>query len=302
MDGVIVIDKPGGCTSHDVVLRVRRLLGIRRVGHFGTLDPDATGILLVAVGQATRFFPYLSKRDKTYEGAIRLGFSTDTYDAAGRPTSEERYDYPERDEAAAAMRRMEGEQLQMPPPYSAKKMAGKSLYKLARARKEVVLKPSPVNIYRFSLEEFSPPFVRFIASCSSGTYIRSLAQDFGRILGCGAHLHSLRRTAVGVYSLEKAVLLSEFENKVQAGESDSLLVPLKDLLPEYPEISVPAHLESLVLNGAPLSRDSLPFDRPVDFDPHGEARFRLLNTRQELLALAKLSPEGDKFLPFLVLS
>ncbi|MGZ4887344.1 MAG: tRNA pseudouridine(55) synthase TruB, partial [Candidatus Aminicenantales bacterium] len=196
MDGLLIIDKPPGCTSHDVVLRVRSLLGTKRVGHGGTLDPDATGVLLVALGQATRFFPFLSGHDKTYQGRIRLGHATDTYDAAGRPTTEEWTDaFPGDAAVAAAMKSFEGEILQVPPPYSAKKLGGRPAYKLARAGRDFVLEPVRVTVRLFRLENYAPPFLDFEAACSAGTYIRSLAHELGLKLGCGGHLHSLRRTS-----------------------------------------------------------------------------------------------------------
>ena len=204
-DGLLIIDKPAGPTSHDVVQSVRKALAMRRVGHGGTLDPDATGVLLVAAGQATRFFPFLSKENKVYEGRIRLGFATDTCDASGRPVSEVSADLPGRAELAEAMKAFEGEILQTPPRYSAKKIAGRPVYKMARADKKFDLEPVRITIERFVLLDYRPPDVDFEAACSAGTYIRSLAHDLGHRLGCGGHLAVLRRTSVGPYGLADAV-------------------------------------------------------------------------------------------------
>ena len=215
-DGLLVIDKPGGLTSHDVVQRVRRLLGTRRVGHGGTLDPDATGVLLVAVGQATRFFPFLSKENKVYEGLIRLGYATDTYDASGRPAAAPCPVLPGRDAIEAAMKTFEGDILQTPPRFSAKKLAGKPVYKRARADEEFTLAPVAISVTKFSPGEYRPPVLAFTAACSAGTYIRSLAHDLGQILGCGAHLAALRRTSVGPYALDEAVPLACLEEAAEA--------------------------------------------------------------------------------------
>ena len=211
MDGLFVIDKPSGCTSHDVVARVRKIFGIRRVGHGGTLDPDATGVLLVAVGRATRFFPFLAAESKSYEGVIRLGYSTDTYDAGGRPTSMESSDFPSPGALRAAMKSFEGQSSQLPPPYSAKKVGGRPMYALARAGREFDRKPSTVLIKSFKLRDYRPPFVGFEVECSAGTYVRSLAHDLGAGLGCGAHLLKLRRTSVGPYTLAGASDLAGLE-------------------------------------------------------------------------------------------
>ncbi|MBN2265997.1 MAG: tRNA pseudouridine(55) synthase TruB, partial [Candidatus Aminicenantes bacterium] len=206
-DGLIVIDKPAGPTSHDVVRRVRRALGANRVGHGGTLDPDATGVLLVAVGQATRFFPFLAGEDKVYDGRIRLGFATDTYDASGRRVTDESAEFPDRGELLAAMKAFEGRLLQTPPRFSAKKVAGTPSYKLARAAREFSLAPVTVTVARFDLIGYRPPDVVFEVECSAGTYVRSIAHDLGLRLGCGAHLASLRRTSSGSFGLAEAVPL-----------------------------------------------------------------------------------------------
>jgi tRNA pseudouridine55 synthase len=302
-EGLLVIDKPAGLTSHDVVQKVRRLLDLRRVGHGGTLDPDATGVLLVAVGQATRFFPYLSKEDKVYEGSIRLGFATDTYDASGRPASGECLDFPGPERLEIAMKSFEGEILQVPPPYSAKKLAGKPVYKLARANKEFSLKPSAVRVERFRPVGFRPPLVEFEARCSSGTYIRSLAHDLGRLLGCGAHLATLRRTSVGPYALRDAIPLGALEEAASRGEAGALLIPLELLLPGVPAAVVRPEAEVRVRNGLHLEPDHLAAAGPGAPAVPGDAPlFRVLSASGALLALARPSPGGDRILPFLVLS
>lgn len=302
-DGLLVIDKPAGLTSHDVVQRVRRIFDTKRVGHGGTLDPDATGVLLVALGQATRFFPFLSKEDKTYEGRIRLGFSTDTYDGSGRPTSAESPERPGPDAVAAAMARLEGRILQTPPPFSAKKVGGRPAYKLARAREEFSLAPSEVTVRAFRLVSYEPPFVAFEVGCSAGTYVRSLAHDLGRELGCGAHLAALRRMAVGPYALAGAVTLDRLESAAEGGSASDFLVSLEDLLPEVPAIRLGPEAAARVLNGSPLALTYLAAATPDGPPfPAGAAVVRLIGPEKRLLALARPSPDGASLLPFLVLS
>jgi len=303
MDGLLIVDKPAGCTSHDVVLRVRRLLRQKRVGHAGTLDPDATGVLLVTLGQATRFFPYLSGHDKAYEGTIRLGFSTDTYDASGETVSAETETaaLPGKDAVAAAMRTLEGGLLQVPPPYSAKKVGGKPAYKLARAGREVVLEPARVNVRSFRLTDYAPPLLGFEVECSAGTYVRSLAHDLGRRLGCGAHLRSLRRTASGPYSVRAAVSLAGLEEAAGAGRADGHVVPVERLVPEAPAVSLSRDAVSLALNGSPLQPEHLAGPGAEELARGDAALFRVFDPSGKLLALARPSPARDALKPFLVL-
>jgi tRNA pseudouridine55 synthase len=297
-DGLLVIDKPAGPTSHDVVQRVRRALGTRRAGHGGTLDPDATGVLIVAVGRATRFFPFLSKEAKSYDGRIRLGFATDTYDASGRPAAEERLDLPDTGRLEAAMKTFEGPILQTPPRFSAKKIGGTPVYKLARADREFTLEPAAVTVFRFGLRAYRPPFVEFEAVCSAGTYIRSLAHDLGRALGCGGHLDELRRTSVGPYGLSDAVPLAVLEEEAARGEGGRRLIPVEELLPEAPAAVVLPEAEALVRSGSPLG----PADLETPPVPGDAPLVRLFSGTGRLLALARPKPDGSGLHPFLVLS
>ena len=200
ISGVLVIDKPAGITSHDVVARVRKILHQRQVGHFGTLDPFATGVLPVSVGKATRFAQFYLKSRKAYEGTIHFGFSTDTYDATGEATSEAVAAAPEASVLEDYFRQFTGRLLQMPPPYSAKRVGGVRAYELARQHKPVNLTPVEVEIYALELLSLQGEQVRFAVECSGGTYVRSLAHDLGQKLGCGAHLAGLRRTAVAEFT------------------------------------------------------------------------------------------------------
>jgi tRNA pseudouridine55 synthase len=221
-DGLLLIDKEPGCTSHDVVQRVRRLLKQKKSGHCGTLDPDATGLLLLTLGNATRLTRFLIRAPKVYEGVIRFGVATDTYDASGEVTAERPVAGLETAAVAAAMRRFEGTFAQQPPPYSAKKVNGVKYYELARRGEEVPQETKEVTVYEFSpqgelAEDGGRLQIRFRLACSSGTYARTLAHDLGAALGCGAHLAALRRLKIGPFEVGQAVTLGALEAQLGAG-------------------------------------------------------------------------------------
>lgn len=209
MNGVLIIDKPAGLTSHDVVNRARRILGQRSIGHLGTLDPMATGVLPLVTGSLTRLAQFYNHAEKTYEGTIRFGFATDTYDAEGDPTTAPQPVTLCAEEIENLAARFRGVIEQTPPPFSAKKIHGVPAYKLARQQKEVVLKPVQVEIKEFEILAVETDRVRFRARVASGTYMRSVAHEMGRLLRCGAHLESLRRTAVAEFTLEDAHTLDQ---------------------------------------------------------------------------------------------
>jgi tRNA pseudouridine55 synthase len=206
--GVLNIDKPGGMTSHDVVNRMRRLTGIRRIGHTGTLDPLATGVLLLCIGRATRLSEYLIGQNKRYEATIRLGQETNTYDAEGEIVAEMPVTVDE-EAIQAALSHYRGPISQVPPMFSAVKKDGQPLYKLARQGVEIDRPSREVTIYQLALLEWTPPDLHLDITCSSGTYIRSLAHDLGQLLGCGGHIIALRRPAVGHFLIEQAAPLDE---------------------------------------------------------------------------------------------
>ncbi len=213
--GLLLIDKPIGPTSHDVVARVRRLAGLRRVGHAGTLDPLASGLLLVGLGPATRFLEYLVGLDKTYETTVRLGVSTTTYDAEGETTAERPVTL-DAGQVAAALEAFRGPLRQRVPPHSAVKRDGRPLYERARRGEALDLPEREVVIYALDLLAFAPPDVTLRVVCSSGTYIRSLAHDLGAALGCGGYVSALRRTAVGAFTVAQAVSLSTLTEQLLA--------------------------------------------------------------------------------------
>jgi tRNA pseudouridine55 synthase len=253
MNGVLVIDKPPRLTSHDVVNRVRRILGQRAVGHLGTLDPSATGVLPIVLGNLTRLAQFYTHSEKTYEGVIRFGFATDTYDADGEPTSPQQEVRIDRDEVHALAAQFQGIIEQMPPPFSAKKVAGVPAYKLARTNKEVVLKPVQVEIKEFEIVDVTGNEATFRAHVASGTYIRSVAHEMGQKLGCGAHLASLRRTAAAEFAIEDAHTLQALEAAMQQGSAESvvltMLVHPRKLVPQFPCVTANDESAALIRTG-----------------------------------------------------
>ena len=237
MDGMLVIDKPAGLTSHDVVNRVRRILHERSVGHLGTLDPLATGVLPLVAGRMTRLAQFYTASGKTYEGAIRFGFATDTYDAEGEPLAAPKALKATLEELKETARRFKGHISQMPPPFSAKKIHGVPAYKLARKKREVELQPVDVEIKEFELLDWDGEQARFRARVASGTYMRSVAHDMGQLLGCGAHLASLRRTEVGEFGLSDAQTLENLDTACQQGRTEEIFIHPRKLLPQMPSVT-----------------------------------------------------------------
>jgi len=306
MDGVILVDKPQDITSHDVVARLRKILSLPKIGHFGTLDPLATGLLIAAVGKATKFFRFFSKLDKVYQGRIRLGFSTDSYDRSGVPLTEESLTYPHDEDVRRAMRTFEGEIDQTAPPFSAKKYQGKPLYTFARRKKIVKLPAFRVQVHSFLLQDYLPPYLDFEVKCSSGTYIRTLAHDLGRQLGCGAHLAELVRTEIGEFQVKDSFALEEIKDLAERGRVREFLRPLETLLLAFPKIELTQDGLMLVQNGRPVFPEHMvqPDSQDVFFSPPSgqkEAVFRLISPEGQLVGLAKRRDTPLSFSPFLVL-
>lgn len=247
--GILNIDKPGGMTSHDVVNRVRRIVGIRRVGHAGTLDPLATGVLLVGVGQATRLIEYLVGQPKTYVTTIRLGQTTDTYDAEGKVVAERPFHGTQTD-IENALSAFRGEIQQHPPMYSAIKQNGQPLYKLARQGVEVERPLRAVTIYQLDLLNWQPPYLELSITCSAGTYIRSIAHDLGTLLACGGHITSLRRTAIGVFTTANGVALADLNND----NWTQFVLPLDTAVHHLPQLHTTAVAAQDLQNGKWLPR------------------------------------------------
>jgi tRNA pseudouridine55 synthase len=297
-DGALVIDKPRGRTSHDVVDAVRRLLGFRQVGHLGTLDPLATGVLVLLLGRATRFAQFYAGRRKRYLSTFRFGFATDTYDADGEALGPDTAPQLDRAAIEGLAARLTGRFAQTPPSFSAKKIHGRPAHELARKHKPVELKPVEVEVFEFRLLEINGSLARFSVECASGTYIRSLAQEMGAQLGCGAHLAEIIRTAVGEFTLDQAVRLEDLERAVHAGNTGEWIVPLGRLLLELPRVSVLPMVEHRVRHGSrfqlPLAqiqpgRAEMPQGAPAQLDA-GERkpqRLRVFNQQDQLIAIAE---------------
>jgi tRNA pseudouridine55 synthase len=234
LNGVLVVDKPAGWTSHDVVARTRRVLGERSIGHLGTLDPMATGVLPLVLGRMTRLCQFYSESEKTYEGTIRLGSATDTYDAEGELVGEPKEVNVTLEDISVAVGAFLGPLQQVPPPFSAKKIQGVPAYKLARRKQEVELKAVEVEVKAFDVLSLDGATVAFRCRVSSGTYVRSLAHELGEKLGIGAHLAGLRRTAVAEFSLEQSHTLEEIEKAVAQASLEALMIHLRRVLPAIP--------------------------------------------------------------------
>ncbi|MBK9166911.1 MAG: tRNA pseudouridine(55) synthase TruB [Bryobacterales bacterium] len=246
---MIVVDKPAGWTSHDVVNRVRRLMQTKKVGHLGTLDPSATGVLPVVVGRATRLAQFFTRNDKVYEAVIRFGFSTDTYDAEGKPASPEVPVSLSEAEVERHLAAFRGIFQQTPPPVSAKKVAGVPAYKLARKQMPVVLPPVEVEVYELSLLDVDGACARVRAHCSAGTYVRAIAHDLGVQIGCGAHLAALRRTASGDFRIEQAHTLERLAELAGADQIAQAVIPAAELLPDFPSQFVDEATEGRIRQG-----------------------------------------------------
>lgn len=249
MDGVIVVDKPPGWTSHDVVNKVRRIAATKRVGHLGTLDPLATGVLPLVVGRATRLSQFYSRSEKVYDAVIRFGYATDTYDAEGTPTSEPVAYAPTPEQAEALLAGFRGVIEQTPPPVSAKKIAGTPAYKLARKKQEVDLKPVAVTIFSLELLELNGADIRIRVHCSAGTYLRSIAHEVGLAAGCGAFLLSLRRLMAADFTIDEARTLETLASLAAEGRLAEAVIPAAKLLPQFPAETVDALTAGQIRHG-----------------------------------------------------
>jgi len=324
VNGVLIIDKSSGLTSHDVVHRVRRILGQRSVGHLGTLDPMATGVLPLVIGSFTRLAQFYLRSEKTYEGTIRFGFSTDTYDAEGAPTSVPANVALSREEVEGVAGKFRGLISQTPPPFSAKKIKGVPAYKFARQQKEVRLEPVEVEIKELEILSVDADRARFRARVASGTYMRSIAHDMGRTLGCGAHLESLRRTSVAEFTVAEAHTLDELAASASecgadatareaAGQRNALqlagfptledgrpvgiLKPLHELfihprklLPGFPSVTADETASAHIRSGRPVNLPELSRTRQV----------KVFSGQRDLIAIAT-RVAGTLFHPKIVL-
>jgi tRNA pseudouridine55 synthase len=305
MDGFLIIDKPEGFTSHDVVAKVRKILGIKRVGHTGTLDPFATGVLVVMVGRATRLAQFLDKDRKSYQALMRLGFSTDTGDKTGTKKSEDaagRQAKITAEELKTVLGTFIGESNQTPPMYSAKKIEGKKLYELARQGVEIERKPVRIKISQlkaipqengeiFSHNEDGTIDVSFNVTCSAGTYIRVLAEDIAKDLGTFAHLVELRRTSAGAFDIAQAITLDDLAELKERGGLGRVLLPLPTAVPHLAEIILSPEDTAQVLNGKQIAvRERFNDGQQV----------KLLDARRQMIAIAVYDPATKKLQPNIV--
>ena len=290
MNGLLILDKPAGMTSHDVVARTRRIVNERSIGHLGTLDPMATGVLPLLLGRYTRLAQFFGRMDKAYTGSIRFGQATTTYDAEGEPVGPSVQVSLDADEVRAHAKHFNGELLQTPPAYSAKKIGGRAAYSLARAGQTVELAPVRIVVHDFAIMSVDGDTVEFRATVSAGGYIRSLAHDLGQRMGCGAHLASLRRVAAGPFCADAALSLEELANLVQSGELERHLPHPRTLLPEFPATTADAHTAGRMRNGAMCNL--------ADFS--AAPRVKVFASRQELIGIAQ-RVAGTLFQPLVVI-
>lgn len=287
MNGVLVIDKPQGPTSFDVVRKVRALLHVKKAGHTGTLDPMATGVLPLCLGDGTKIAGFITESDKAYAAVVRLGAETDTQDAEGKITAEAPVPPLTRALIEAALAKFRGPQLQTPPMYSAVKISGKRLYELARAGEVVEREPRQVTVHALDLLDFSERELTLSVRCSKGFFVRTLAFDLGRALGCGAHLKALRRTATGPFSLSQAVPLDRLVSLAEEGPEPlarlvkAQLVPLAQALTDLPALVVTAAQADKVRHGVAFE--------PPPAAPTG--RIRVMDAAGELLAVAEIAAD-----------
>lgn len=291
MNGVLIIDKPAGLTSHDVVNRVRRILGQRSVGHLGTLDPRATGVLPLVIGNLTRLAQFYTTSEKVYEGVIRFGFATDTYDAEGDRISEPKLVQVTLEQCRSLAARFQGIIEQMPPPFSAKKIHGVPAYKFARKQREVPLTPVRVEIKEFEILAVDRDRATFRARVASGTYMRSVAHEMGQQLGCGAHLASLRRTALAEFDLAEAHSIDKLDSAAKAQQLEDVSVHPRKLLPQFPSVTANDEMAARIRSGRTVNLPELSRAKQV----------KVFYGQRELIAIAT-RVAGSLFHPKIVLS
>ncbi len=287
MDGILNINKPEGMTSHDVVAIIRKLLRQRRVGHAGTLDPAASGVLPICIGQGTRVAEYLSESGKAYRATIIFGIATDTYDAEGAITSTTSTADLSISQIEKTLPLFLGSQMQVPPRYSAIKLQGQPAYKRARAGEEITLDPRPIVIHSLEIINWSPPALVLAIECSKGTYIRSLAHDLGRHLGCGAYLRALIRTRSGPFSLSESITLEHLAASVDSASLQDYLYPVDKALAQYPALVLDAGTTTQVKHGNP-------FSYPIPTNDH---LARVYDPGGHFLAIAEWNAERQAWHP-----
>jgi tRNA pseudouridine55 synthase len=295
---MLVVNKSMGKTSHDIVESVRRLVGFRQIGHLGTLDPLATGVLVLALGRATRLARFYAGRRKRYTCAVRFGFATDTYDADGEASGLDQAPALDASQLEAFAAQFMGKIQQTPPAYSAKKVHGRPAHELARKNKPVNLQPVEVDVYEFRLTGIEGSVARFVVECGSGTYIRSLAHDLGKLQGTGAHLAEIVRTAVGEFTLDHAVALPDLAEDAKTGKIADRVIGLDNLLPDLPSATVLPIVEKRVRHGAKFNLQLAQIQpghvtaaqgapNQLDSGDWKPARLRVFSQQGQLIAIAE---------------
>jgi tRNA pseudouridine55 synthase len=295
---MLVVNKSMGKTSHDIVESVRRLVGFRQIGHLGTLDPLATGVLVLALGRATRLARFYAGRRKRYTCAVRFGFATDTYDADGEASGLDQAPALDASQLEAFAAQFMGKIQQTPPAYSAKKIHGRPAHELARKNKPVNLQPVEVDVYEFRLTGIEGSVARFVVECGSGTYIRSLAHDLGKLQGTGAHLAEIVRTAVGEFTLDHAVALPDLAEDAKTGKIADRVIGLDNLLPDLPSATVLPIVEKRVRHGAKFNLQLAQIQpghvtaaqgapNQLDSGDWKPARLRVFSQQGQLIAIAE---------------
>ncbi|KOF56702.1 MULTISPECIES: tRNA pseudouridine(55) synthase TruB [Clostridium] len=288
MNGIINLYKPLGITSFDAVSKVKKISGEKKVGHTGTLDPLASGVLPICIGKATKLVDYIMQGEKIYKVKMKLGEVTDTYDKEGKIISESKVEF-DSNEVTHAIMSFKGEIMQVPPMYSALKVNGKRLYELARAGVEVEREARKINIYDITIQDIDIPFVTFTARCSKGTYIRSLCFDIGQKLGCGAVMYELERCASGIFNIDDSVKLEDL-TKENFGQK---IIPIDKCLYKYPSVKFDEKFEKLLINGVAIK------DRRALTNIDADKVYSVYNKKDEILGLASLTHNGFKILKLL---
>lgn len=294
--GLIVVNKTKNISSHSVVERIRKIFKTKKVGHFGTLDPFAEGVLLIGMGNTTKFFNFYIKKKKLYAGIIKFGFATTTYDIEGVPISEKKEVDLYKIDIDTILSDFSGKILQKPPIYSAKKFKGKPFYKYARENKSLDVKPIEVEIYSIRGKVINKDILWFEALTSSGTYMRSLANDIGIKVGVGAYLEELKRERIGEFDLKRAVSVEELTVSSDISNLVKYVIPIETLLPEFPKIIVTQSGRRAVLNGMPLFIEGIIKILPAEDDTN----FRLFDEEGKLLAIARKESKKVGFKPYIV--
>jgi tRNA pseudouridine55 synthase len=294
MDGILNINKSAGMTSFAVVAAVKRICREKHIGHAGTLDPEATGVLPVCLGQATRVIEFLFDETKTYRAKVELGKSTDTWDSTGKVLKTSSIDGIDRSGIESALVAFRGRINQIPPMFSALKHHGRPLYKLAREGLEIERKSRPVQVYSLDILDWQPPVVTLDIVCGKGTYIRSLAHDLGEALGCGGNMQSLIRLRVGPFALEQALTLSQLEELFRCGESQRCLYPLDYVLLGFNALVVNSEQQCSLIHGAPIP---LNLDNPSLSAPDSGSLSRVYNAEGSFLGMVKYDAENKRWQP-----